>query len=292
MIKSVKGILAVSVICLVIVIIASCAKSGGGKGNTPMPGDLESGNTPKISTVTKAEEAPTRESTPTPKATPTPEPTPTPTPTPKPYTVVLDPGHGGVDPGACSKGYEEADLTLKIAGYCRDYLLENYDTIEVYMTREEDVHLSKDKVEDLKMRCELARDVGADCLVSIHLNASEKHKLHGAEIYVSKRDNVGEATVTLAGFIMDELVELGFTNRGIATRKSNDMFDENGVSYDYYGINRNCANLDVPGIIVEAGFLDNEADQSLLFSEEGMKAVGEAEARGIANYFGAEEKQK
>lgn len=221
---------------------------------------------------------------PTEKVLPTEEPT----PTPKPYTVVLDPGHGGYDPGACSGKLVETELTLKIAEYCRDYLLTEYDSIEVYMTRTEDKELSRDKKEDLLMRCELARDTGADCLVSIHLNATDKHNLHGAEIYCSKRDNVGEATFALGNAIMDELVELGLMKREVRTRRSNDMFDEDGIRYDYYAINRHCANFDIPGIIVEAAFIDNEIDQAFLSTEEGLKAIGEADARGIAKYLGVE----
>ena len=51
--------------------------------------------------------------------------------------VVLDPGHGGSDPGACKYGLREADLTLKIAQYCKPKL-EEYSHVEVYMTRTAD----------------------------------------------------------------------------------------------------------------------------------------------------------
>lgn len=291
MAKSIKVLLIVSVICLAIVAVVSCGKKAL-KDESVFTGtakNVQVSGTEGADTDAKMTPAPViKDPDVTQIPTATSEPSPSPTPTPKPYTVVLDPGHGGKDPGACCQKHDEADLVLTIAKYCRDYLLNEYDSIEVYMTRTEDVHLSADKVEDLTMRCEIAKEVGADCLVSIHLNASEAHKLHGAEIYVSRRDNVKEATVRLANGIMDELAALGIKKRDIAPRKSNDMFDENGVAYDYYAINRHCARFDIPGIIVEAGFLDNEADQAFLFNEEGLKAIGEAEARGIAHYLGAD----
>lgn len=290
--RGIKTVLAVSLVCLAIVAIMSCGRSESGL-NKPVKtsetgSEAVSDIASDVSDKSHITPEPSPESSAETKDIQVSTPELTVTPAPKPYSVVLDPGHGGYDQGASYNGYNEAALTLKIAEYCRDYLLKHYDSIEVYMTRTEDVHLSRDKKEDLTMRCELARDNGADCLVSIHLNASEAHKLHGAEIYISRRDNVGPATRELANAIMDELVALGIKKRDVATKKSNDMFDENGVAYDYYAINRHCAAFNLPGIIVEAGFMDNSADQEFLFTEEGLRAIGEADARGIAHYLGAD----
>ena len=63
------------------------------------------------------------------------------------------------------------------------------------------------------------------------------------------------------------------------------MFDENGRAIDYYAINRHCAARGIPGIIVEQCYMDNEIDQVHVTTEEGLKELGEANARGIANYL-------
>ncbi|MCR5332370.1 MAG: N-acetylmuramoyl-L-alanine amidase [Lachnospiraceae bacterium] len=201
------------------------------------------------------------------------------------YIVVFDPGHGGRWAGACYIGLTEKELTLKVANYARDYLLENYDNIDVYLTRETDDPLDKDLKNDLRMRCDMAADLGATCLVSIHFNATDAHTLSGTEIWCSRRSNVHDQTFELGGCIMKEFVAIGLQERSVSSRKSNDTFDESGRAMDYYAINRYCAARDLPGIIVEQCFMDSEHDQQFITSEEGLKKLGEANARGVAAYF-------
>lgn len=201
------------------------------------------------------------------------------------HIVVLDPGHGGKRGGAWYLGLAEKDLTLKVAQFARDYLLENYENIEVYLTREKDEALDPDNKIELEMRCDLARQVGADCLVSIHFNATDAHIQHGAEIWISRNKEIHDATLALGESIMAELEALGIRRNSIASRKSTDMFDENGIAIDYYAINRHCAARGIPGIIVEQCYMDNEADQIHIKTDEALKELGEANARGIANYL-------
>ncbi len=202
------------------------------------------------------------------------------------FVVVLDPGHGWKWAGACYIGLQEKDLTLKVAKYAREYLLNNYKNISVYLTREDDNVIDKDLKVDLEMRCELAKEVGADCLVSIHFNATDAHTFSGTEIWASRRSNVHDQTFALGECIMQELVNLGLKRRSVSSRKSTDMFDSNGRAYDYYAINRHCAARDIPGIIVEQCFMDSEYDQQFITSEEGLQSLGDANARGIAAYLG------
>ena len=202
------------------------------------------------------------------------------------FVVVLDPGHGWKWAGACYIGLQEKDLSLKVANYARDYLLNNYKNITVYLTREDDNVLSKDLKIDLEMRCELAKEVGADCLVSIHFNATDAHTFSGTEIWASRRSNVHDQTFALGECIMQELVSLGLKRRSVSSRKSTDTFDSSGRAYDYYAINRHCAARDIPGIIVEQCFMDSEYDQQFITSEEGLQSLGDANARGIAAYLG------
>ncbi len=209
---------------------------------------------------------------------------------PKPAVVVFDPGHGAKWAGACYLGLEEKNLTLKVANYARDYLLNNYENVLVYLTREDDSIFDTDIKVDLEMRCQYALEHGADCLVSIHFNATDAHNLSGSEVWASRRSNVHDQTFELGECIMSELEAIGLTRRTIATRKSSDMFDEDGVALDYYAINRHCAARDIPGIIVEQCFMDSKKDQKYISDEDGLRQLGEANARGVAGYLGLEPK--
>ena len=203
--------------------------------------------------------------------------------------IVLDPGHGGIFPGAEFDGRVEKKLTLQVAEMIKSYLEENYGNVTVYLTRESDIELSKDLVEELEMRAEFAKEKNADALVSIHFNATDGHNQHGATVYVSRRDNVHEAAQQLGECIEAKLTDLGLAREGVLTRKSSNLVDENGIAYDYYAINRHCANRDLIGIIVEHCFMDNSHDIAFMDSEEDLKALAKADAEGIAEYFGLPE---
>ena len=95
------------------------------------------------------------------------------------FTVVLDPGHGGSDPGACANGLRESDLTLKIARYCRDEL-ERYAHTDVYMTRDGDCDV------ELASRSDFAKSVSADFFISFHINSGGGK---GAEVWIPAVSN-------------------------------------------------------------------------------------------------------
>ncbi|MCR5686331.1 MAG: N-acetylmuramoyl-L-alanine amidase [Lachnospiraceae bacterium] len=208
----------------------------------------------------------------------------------KKTVIVIDPGHGGEFAGATYNGVTEQTITLVVAKYVKEYLLDNYSDVEVYLTRESDVDFADNLKDDLENRCIIAKRHGADALVSIHFNASESHDQSGANIYVSRRDNVSATSHELAESIMKQLTALGLKNRGIEERKSNDMFDEKGDAYDYYAINRHCAARNIPGIIVEQCFIDSDTDREFMKSDAALKKLGTADAIGIAEYYGLKKK--
>lgn len=200
--------------------------------------------------------------------------------------IALDAGHGGRFGGASHSGLVEKDLTLKMANYVKEYLENHYTGMEVYLVRNEDISLSNDVKEDLELRAEFAKNVGADVLVSLHFNASEEHTQKGAMVLVSHRENVSERSKELGSLILKEIESLGIKNNGNVTRNSNDLFDDAGKPLDYYAINRHCAARDIPGIIVEHCYMDNANDQQYIDSEEDLRALAKADAVGIAKYFG------
>ena len=195
--------------------------------------------------------------------------------------VVLDPGHGGRDGGASANGLVEKELNLKIAQYCKAEL-EQYNGVTVYMTRTDDTYL------DIDERVYKARDMGADVLVSIHINSAGA-AASGAEVYYPNdhyNPSVHEPGKNLAQQIQNQLVSLGLADRGIKVRNTvNDIYPD-GSKQDYYGIIRYSKLCGFPGIIVEHAFISNPSDAAKLAQESFLQQLGIADATGIANAYG------
>ena len=200
--------------------------------------------------------------------------------------IVLDPGHGGLDSGTEMK-YDgklvcEAAINLAIAEYCRDYLLENYENVQVYLTRETD-----EKVE-LDERVAFAETVGADYMLSIHINSDEGYAKGALAIVPRGRyqPEQGAASKRTAEAILLHLEELGMVNRGTTYQLGEDRYPD-GSYVDYFAVIRGCVRRNIPCIIMEHGFLDNEEDyRSFLSTPEQLRALGEADALGLAETLG------
>ncbi|MFV0466067.1 MAG: N-acetylmuramoyl-L-alanine amidase [Lachnospiraceae bacterium] len=198
--------------------------------------------------------------------------------------VVLDPGHGGADTGATRNGAYEKVLTLKIAQYAKAEL-EQYQGVKVFLTRTGDTYLT------LAQRAAYADSVGADLFVSLHVDAYTNSTANGASVYYPNSNynaSAGKTGKNVAAEILTNLVSLGFTNRGILIRNS-----ENGTTYpdgslaDYLGVIRENKLLGIPAILVEHGFLSNDSDyQNYLSSDAKLQKLGVANATGIAQYYG------
>lgn len=308
-----------------LVLLCACEKPNNSKHGVVTPTEVPTNTLTPTSTPTKTP-TPTDTPTPTPTETPTPTPTntstPTPTNTPEPTkkpgkgtptptatpyvysqrgpehpgvkVVVLDPGHGGDWWGACYKPLYEKNINLKIGLACKEYLENTYKNVEVYLTRDSDKVLSKDLGTDLHLRVDLAVRKNADVFVSLHLNATENHKDSGCLVCIQHRKNVAEGSKALANCILDELCNLGLkrnkATNGLMKRNSLESFDENGKPLEYYGICRYTADTNIVGGIVEHCFMDNKNDSQYLQTDEQIKQLGIADAKGIASYLGLEHK--
>jgi N-acetylmuramoyl-L-alanine amidase len=182
--------------------------------------------------------------------------------------MVIDPGHGGHDPGAVANGLREKDLTLKIAFYTRDYINDLYEGVDVYLTREEDDFIS------LSERAEFANRLNADFFCSIHINAG-KGKGVESFIYSGSYDSKSK-TQALRNVLHDTIIsETGFVDRG-----------------------RKEANLAVlrltrmPAVLTENGFIDNPSDAAFLKSDSNLRKIALAHAHGFAKAFGWNPKKK
>ena len=154
-------------------------------------------------------------------------------------TIVLDPGHGGQDPGTVNGSIYEKDINLKIAKYLKEYL-EEYEGVEVILTHN---GLSSGELTIFE-RAIIARNKKADLLVSIHINSSETSEGEGAEVYVSANTSLekyNKETTELANKILENLSAIGIANRGVLTKliptDTTDVYSD-GTRADYMGIIR------------------------------------------------------
>lgn len=192
--------------------------------------------------------------------------------------IVLDAGHGGPgtedvsELGATYQGLYEKDLTLVLA-MAVGAELSTYGNVEVYYTRTEDTAMS------LAERADYAALVGADYLISIHLNASEQHNFYGSEVFTSAFGNEAVYGQCLGKSILNELVDYGFTSKGVKTRLGSS-------GSDYYGIIRRCREYGIPAIIVEHGYMDEVTDWARMDSPEELSEIAVKDAQGIASFVG------
>ncbi len=202
----------------------------------------------------------------------------------KDIVVVLDPGHGGHDPGAIGYyGGQEKKYNLKIAQYCRDEL-KKYGGIKVIMTRDSDTYLT------LNQRSNIAVKNKADFFISFHNNAIGNSSTSGSLVYITQsnyQDMKGRST-KLANYILDGLEELGLQRRGTYTRNNTLGTKYSfGGSADYYSVISGCVGNKIPGMIIEHAFVTSKTDSAkFLDNESKLKEMGQADARAIAKYFG------
>ena len=179
--------------------------------------------------------------------------------------VVIDPGHGGTDPGAVANNLKEKDYTLLISKYMYDRFKEL--GIPVAITRDSDTTLSPtDRVNTILNKFGNSSDV---ILISNHVNSGGGE---GAEVIYALKNRD-----TLAKNILNNIGTTGQTTRKYYQRRL-----PSDTSKDYYFIHRNTGNLEP--LIVEYGFIDNTKDVEFL--KENYKELAEAVISAVANYIG------
>ncbi|SFE40060.1 N-acetylmuramoyl-L-alanine amidase [Lentibacillus persicus] len=196
-------------------------------------------------------------------------------------TVVIDPGHGGPDGGAVGKDETlEKDIALSVAKKVRDYLQQSGAL--VYLTREEDKDLaseetkglSRRKAEDIRRRMQIIHDREADFFVTLHLNALSSEKWHGAQTFYHPKE---EKSKHLAEMIQAEVVR----NLDNTTRKSLAL---NNVYL--------LEHAEVPGALVEIGFLSNEHERENLKDDDYQRKMAGSIYQGILRYATEEPEEK
>lgn len=172
--------------------------------------------------------------------------------------IVIDPGHGGSDPGAIGpSGLQEKEITLKVSLKVRDMLMAQGYT--VIMTRTTDTYLS------LQERCDVANNAEADLFISIHCNSFSDPSANGTETFSYTTTGIGAQA---AKSIQSKLVAaLGLRNRGHKTA-------------DFYVLR----NTNMPAALTELAFISNPKEEALLKTEDFQTKSAKAIVDGILGY--------
>ncbi|MBF7156691.1 N-acetylmuramoyl-L-alanine amidase [Bacillus albus] len=188
-------------------------------------------------------------------------------------TIIIDPGHGGADPGKPTKGLPESKIVLDTSLRLQQ-LIEKRTPFTVLLTRESDTRPGHDQKSSLQERVKFAKQNQGDIFISVHANAYNGNA-KGTETYYYKSSNskktnphVEESRV-LAEKIQTRLVD------ALQTR-------DRGVKHgDLHVIREN----DMPAVLTELAFIDNGIDYSKLSTENGRQIAAEAIYEGILDYY-------
>ena len=195
-----------------------------------------------------------------------------------PAVIVIDSGHGGIDPGVVGiDGLEEKGINLKIAGYLGGYL--EKEGFRVVFTREDDRGLyeedsSNKKNQDLKNRCALIRETAPVLTISIHQNSYQDQSVCGPQVFYYTGSEKGKELAECIQETLNEELEIQRPRKA----KSNGS---------YYLLKKSEGIVN----IVETGFLTNPREAELLQTEEYQKKCARAISSGILKFLKIVEKE-
>ncbi len=216
-------------------------------------------------------------------------------------TIVIDPGHGGKDPGASAFNTREKDLVLKIALELKKIIREKHPDIRVLLTR------STDRFIELEARTAFANENKADLFLSVHVNASIRKKLSGVETYflnlttddealslAAKENQTSLKSISdlqailndlmtnskiqeskdLAGKIQLSLVEI--------TGKSQHKMRNLGVKQAPFTV---LIGAQMPCVLIETGFLSNQLENKFLRTSKYRSTIAMGIYDGLKSYM-------
>jgi N-acetylmuramoyl-L-alanine amidase len=208
-------------------------------------------------------------------------------------TIVIDPGHGGRDPGKENRRLKINEKTVALDTALRlQRMLENMG-YRVLLTRTEDKHLGADKAADLLERAAIAKRAGADLLISLHYNAvsSAAQRVSGVEVYSltpqhqystsdPEQDDAKGAAEFNAGNARDHWnILLGYhVHRRLVDELK---ISDRGLKRARWAVLR---HAECPAILVEAGFLSNDAEARRIATPEYRERIADAIAHGVEAY--------
>lgn len=233
-----------------------------------------------------------------------PTPSSKPAPTVKPL-IVIDPGHGGVDPGAIGHNkLMEKQVVLALSRELKSQL-EATGRYRVIMTRD------SDKFIKLSDRVKFARQHGGDLFISIHADSIEKSNVRGASVYtlsekasdaqtakLAAKENRADLVAGIDLSVEDEDVANILVDLAMRDTTNQAKFFANSVVGTFKGIGLRVLDNthrsagfavlkapDIPSVLVEAGFMSNRSEAELLNTTEYRKKVAKALVNGVDVYF-------
>ncbi len=223
------------------------------------------------------------------------------------YTVVIDAGHGGRDPGALGARVQEKTLNLDVSKQLAELIKHNYPDVKVLLTRSTDVFLT------LQERADFVNKNHADLFICIHTNAAENKKTCGAETFVlginklesnldvAMRENAvmtleddyqtkyqGFDPNSVESYIMFEFMQDQYIDKSLqfASLVQNEFTgtlkrSDRGVRQAAFWVLHKSA---CPSVLIEMGFISNAAEEKYLASADGKKAIAKAIYDAFVNY--------
>lgn len=223
----------------------------------------------------------------------------------KDFTVVIDAGHGGKDPGAIGRHIQEKEINLKVALLVGNAIKKDYPDVKVVYTRSTDVYVT------LPGRAQVANKANGDLFISIHTNATESKSAFGTETFmlglaktnanfeVAKRENSVmlleddkeiyqgfdptspdsyimfelmqstyiDLSIQLAGFVQSEFTQAGRSDRGVRQA-------------GFWVLHQ----VKMPSVLVELGFISNTNEEAFLSSDAGQKKLADCIVSAFAKY--------
>ena len=222
-------------------------------------------------------------------------------------TIVIDPGHGGKDPGASGKRSQEKDIVLAVAKLLRKNLAD--EGFNVKLTRSKDVFI------ELRQRAMLANQWDGDLFISLHCNAIDateerKRIIQGYQFYVlrapeseedkaiARREN---AVATLYGeknakdelsplewFKLEARLEQYKQTSYLFTEKLLDSFEDGKIKKMNTGVGGAgfmvLVGAMMPAVLIELGFISNEEDEAYMMTKAGQQDLADRNAEAVSKY--------
>jgi N-acetylmuramoyl-L-alanine amidase len=220
---------------------------------------------------------------------------------------VIDPGHGGIDPGAIGATLNEKQLTLAVAKALKEEL-EDTGKFRVLLTRSRDVYIP------LRERFGLARAKGAELFISLHADSHNNPLTRGASVYtLSEKASDAESAALAAkenksdviagvdlskqsNVVSNILIDLAQRDtKNMSTRFASLLVRELKDQTMLLGNTHRFAGFavlkapDVPSVLVEMGYISSSKDEALLSSSTHQKKLARAVRKAVENYFSWQE---
>lgn len=218
--------------------------------------------------------------------------------------IMVDPGHGGKDPGASRRGSSrEKDLNLAVAKHLYNYLKKQ--GFDVKLTRDNDTFVT------LAGRSKMANEFKADLFISVHTNAAKRTQANGFEVYFRSEKPTDKDAADIAAFenealqyeethysfvdkLLQSLAKNEYMNESskLASHVRNYVYKEPGIGI---AVNQNNAvkqanfyvlrGVQAPAILVEMGYISSPKDRARLNNKSAQKRMGEGIGKGVVVYL-------